>query len=151
MLRRLTPIAIAVLVGAVLTLGLATAQRAAETRPRTRADIAKEQLKLARQAKEALRESLVRPPRPGEGSFISPARVETMMLWARREVEASIALGTRQDRLAALRTFRDEMRSFVEFTEKAFADGRLDLVTMLDAKYQVLQAELWIMETEREK
>jgi hypothetical protein len=151
MSRHLTPIVITIFVCTTLILGLATVQRAAESRPRTRLDIAKEQLKLARQAKEAIREGLMRPPRPGESTLISPTRVDTMMVWARREIEASIATGTREERLVALKNFKEEMRSFVEFSEKAFADSRLDLVTVLDAKYQVLQAELWIMEVEGDK
>ena len=151
MFTRLAPIVITVLICVALTLGLATAHWAAVSQPRSRVEIAKEQLKLAQLANKIARENLQRPPRPGEGGLISPGTIQEMMVWARREVEASGQLGTKQQRLAAMRNFKEEMRAFAVTAEKLWEASPLDYLAVLDVKYQVLQAELWIIEAEAEK
>ncbi len=151
MRTRLATVVITVLICVAIVLGLATFQRAAESQPRSRLDIAREQLKLAQLAKEQIQLSLTRPPRPGEGGLISPVTIQEMMVWARREVETTRELGTKQQWLAALRSYKKDVQSFVVTAEALFEANRLDRIAVLDAKYQALQAELWIMEAEAGK
>jgi hypothetical protein len=101
---------------------------------------------LIQEIKELCKLRLQHPPRPGEGLVISVTVPETLIKWSRREVEVRSALGGAAERITALEAHKDLMKWLVGRLQQAHDTGWIDRVALLDAKYHLLQAELWLAE-----
>jgi hypothetical protein len=99
--------------------------------------LAKEQLKLAR---EALND-LDRLHKGGELSHSDPK----FLLWWRREVEAVRASGAdKAELVAALERYVERMRGLAREAETAYKQGSLTRIELFDARYRLLEAEMWL-------
>jgi hypothetical protein len=141
---------IAGLVAMILLAGLVAAEAvrsATEKTPQSREEIVKAQLKLIREAQELYKLRLEQPPRPGEAPTMSGVFPEMLIVWSRREVDARSEFGGTADRIAALEAHRNTMKLLVNRLERLYQTGAISREVVLDAKYELLQAELWLAKT----
>ena len=110
---------------------------AASQAPDPKKSLAQEQLGLARIAFEALDQM----QKTGQVSPDDPR----IAVWARRQVEAVRDAGTgRAEFIAALEGYVKRMRDRQRIVEQRQQSGQAYFVDVLDAKYRVLEAEMWL-------
>ena len=109
---------------------------AASQAPDRKKSLAQEQLTLARQALQSL-DQMDKNRDP-----VDEARIA---VWERRQVEAVRDAGTsRAEFIAALEGYVKRMRDRQRIVEALREAARVALVDVLDAKYRVLEAEMWL-------
>jgi hypothetical protein len=105
--------------------------------PDPKKSLAQEQLGLARQALEVLDQM-------HKNGHVSPDDPR-IAVWERRQVEAVRDAGTgRAEFIAALEGYVKRMRDRQRIVEERQQAARVVLVDVLDAKYRVLEAEMWL-------
>ena len=110
---------------------------AASQAPDPKKSLAQEQLGLARQALEVLDQM-------HKNGQVSPADPR-IAVWERRQVEAVRDAGTgRAEFIAALEGYVKRMRDRQRIVEELRQAARVAFVDVLDAKYRVLEAEMWL-------
>jgi hypothetical protein len=110
---------------------------AAPQQPDPNKALAQEQLKLARQALA----DLDRLYKGGELALDNPK----FPLWMRREVEALRASGADKAELVeALEGYVKRLRDLASVTERASEKAQATRIEVYDAKYRVLEAEMWL-------
>jgi outer membrane protein TolC len=110
---------------------------AASQAPDPKKSLAQEQLGLARQALEVLDQM----HKNGQVSPDDPR----IAVWERRQVEAVRDAGTgRAEFIAALEGYVKRMRDRQRIVEQRQQSGQAYFVDVLDAKYRVLEAEMWL-------
>ncbi len=103
--------------------------------------LAEEQLKLARQAVS----HLDRLYKGGEVP-LSDAR---FALWERRQIEATRATGAgKAEIVAALEAHLKRLKDLERYAEAAHQKGQATLADVDEAKYRVLEAEMWLNQRE---
>ena len=109
---------------------------AASQAPDRKKSLAQEQLTLARQALQSLDQMYK------NGDPVDEARIA---VWERRQVEAVRDAGTsRAEFIAALEGYVKRMRDRQRIVEQRQQSGQAYFVDVLDAKYRVLEAEMWL-------
>jgi outer membrane protein TolC len=99
--------------------------------------LAQEQVKLARQALQDLDLMNKRE----QVALWDPK----FALWERRQVEAIRAAGaTHAEFVEALEAYRKRLQQLERFVEQGFQKGELSRLDLHDAKYRVLEAEMWL-------
>ena len=115
----------------------ATLASAGPQAPDPKKSLAQEQLGLARQALS----DLDRMVKGGEVSAYDPR----FGVWERRQIEAVRDAGAnRTEFLAALEAYVRRLRDRQRIVEEAFRQGQAARVDVHDAKYRVLEAEMWL-------
>jgi outer membrane protein TolC len=115
----------------------ATLASAASQAPDPKKSLAQEQLGLARQALS----DLDRMVKGGEASAYDPR----FGVWERRQVEAVRDAGAnRTEFLAALEGYAKRLRDRQRILDEAFRQGQASRVDVHEAKYRVLEAEIWL-------
>ena len=110
---------------------------AASQAPDRKKSLAQEQLALARQALEVLDQM-------HKNAQVSPGDPR-IAVWERRQVEAVRDAGTgRAEFIAALEGYVKRMRDRQRIAEQRHQAARAYFVDVLDAKYRVLEAEMWL-------
>jgi outer membrane protein TolC len=110
---------------------------AASQAPDSKKALGQEQLGLARQALS----DLDRMFNSGEVAAHDPR----FALWGRREVEAVRDAGaSRAEFIAALEGYVKRVRDRQRIVEEAFRKGQVPRVDVHDAKYRVLEGEMWL-------
>jgi hypothetical protein len=133
-------------------VALEMANWAAERKPQSREEILEAQINLCQQAFQVCA-TIAGPPPPGDrASVFSPAFVESIVLWSRREAEARSQLGSPANRVAAWRAHRERIQGIVARSESLYRAGRVDAGSLRELEYQVLEADLQLARaTEDEK
>jgi hypothetical protein len=109
---------------------------AASQAPDRKKSLAQEQLTLARQALQSL-DQMYKNKEPFDEARIA--------VWERRQVEAVRDAGTsRAEFIAALEGYVKRMRDRQGIVEERQRAARAYFVDVLDAKYRVLEAEMWL-------
>ncbi len=128
----------------LLVVGLSLTRGAREDEPAaTSHEIYKEQAELAREALEVLKSEVV------HGVKTPGARV--MATWSRRLVEAERKTGDAKAYRQALQDHLALMTENVEFAEGEFKAGQVMITEVLDAKYALNEARLWIAREDQTK
>ncbi|MGO9470881.1 MAG: hypothetical protein ACLQVF_42860 [Isosphaeraceae bacterium] len=110
---------------------------AASQAPDPKKSLAQEQLALARQALKGLDQMY----KNGDVSLDDPR----IAVWERRQDEAVRDAGTsRAEFIAALEDYVTRMRNRQRIVEERHRAARVAFVDVLDAKYRVLEAEMWL-------
>jgi hypothetical protein len=110
---------------------------AASQAPDRKKSLAREQLALARQALQSLDQMY----RSGD----VPLEEASIAVWERRQVEAVRDAGTsRAEFIAALERYVTRMRNRQQIVEERHRAAGAAFVGVLDAKYRVLEAEMWL-------
>ena len=126
-------------VGLILGIGaLAAALAAAASQaPDPKKALAQEQLGLARQALSDLDQM----HKGGDVTAFDPR----FGIWERRQVEAVRDAGAnRAEFITALEGYVKHLRDRQRIVEAAFRQGQASRVDVHDAKYRVLEAEMWL-------
>jgi hypothetical protein len=110
---------------------------AASQAPDPKKSLAQEQLGLARQALEVLDQM-------HKNAQVSPGDPR-IAVWERRQVEAVRDAGTgRAEFIAALEGYVKRMKVQQQIVEARRQAAQVAAVDVLDAKYRVLEAEMWL-------
>ena len=110
---------------------------AASQAPDPKKALAQEQLALTRQALS----DLDRLYKGGEVASYDPR----FAVWERRQVEAIRDAGaSRAEFIAALEGYVKRLRDRQRIVEEAYRRGQVPRVDVYDAKYRVLEAEMWL-------
>ncbi len=105
--------------------------------PDPKKSLAQEQLALARQALKGLDQM-------HKNGNLSPDNPR-IASWERRQVEAVRDAGaSRAEFTAALEGYVARMRDRQQLVEQLHRTARVSFVEVLDAKYRVLEAEMWL-------
>jgi hypothetical protein len=110
---------------------------AASQAPDRKKSLAQERLTLARQALQSLDQM--------DKNRNTPIDEAKIAVWERRQVEAVRDAGTsRAEFIAALEGYVKRMRDRQRIVEQRQQAGQAYFVDVLDAKYRVLEAEMWL-------